>query len=78
MRHRIRSNDATDACLLHGMTGRDVRLPSAPGLQPGPSGVQGVRGGAMPTVRMYKSNPCPYCTAAYRFLTEIKGVEVEE
>ena len=32
----------------------------------------------MPTVRMYKSNPCPYCTAAYRFLTEIKGVEVEE
>jgi glutaredoxin 3 len=32
----------------------------------------------MPKVIMYKSNPCPYCNAAYRFLTELKGVEVEQ
>ncbi len=32
----------------------------------------------MPKVRMYKATPCPYCSAAYRFLTEIKGVEVEQ
>jgi len=32
----------------------------------------------MPRVRMYKSTPCPYCTAAYRFLTEVKGVDVEQ
>ncbi|MEC7947452.1 MAG: glutaredoxin 3 [Myxococcota bacterium] len=32
----------------------------------------------MPKVRMFKAIPCPYCSAAYRFLTEVKGVEVEE
>lgn len=32
----------------------------------------------MPTVRMYKAVPCPYCTAALRFLREVKGVPVEE
>ena len=31
----------------------------------------------MSKVVMYKAIPCPYCTAAYRFLTEVKGVEVE-
>ena len=32
----------------------------------------------MPKVVMYKATPCPFCTAAYRFLTELKGVEVEQ
>ena len=32
----------------------------------------------MPQVRMFKATPCPYCSAALRFLTEIKGVEVEQ
>jgi glutaredoxin 3 len=32
----------------------------------------------MPKVQMFKAMPCPYCSAAYRFLTEIKGVEVEQ
>ena len=31
----------------------------------------------MSKIVMYKAIPCPYCTAAYRFLTEVKGVEVE-
>lgn len=33
---------------------------------------------AAPRVVMYKAVPCPYCSAAYRFLTEIKGVQVEQ
>lgn len=32
----------------------------------------------MSTIKMYKTQACPYCVAAGRFLREIKGVELEE
>lgn len=32
----------------------------------------------MPSIRFYKATPCGYCTAALRFLTERKGIQMEE
>jgi glutaredoxin 3 len=32
----------------------------------------------MPNVTLYKAGFCPYCTAAMRFLREVKKVEVDE
>ena len=31
----------------------------------------------MPEILLYKSIPCGYCSAAIRFLTEVKGLEIK-
>ena len=32
----------------------------------------------MPQIKIYKTQRCPYCVMASRFLREVKGVEPEE